>query len=195
MEGAGQKRHRNSDTLGESSLQSIQRYVPPPQHGGYFKIIQAMNLPDMMMALLPNTKVSIDGGLPHGEWRREGEILYVRWHWNSEERKAKSNIYDPHGGGVMKVRTSDTKYSHVLVPVLVRIGPGGLHYGSSSQFIVTPGGTAIDMNGIAPDEDSPQYIVSAGGTQGSVPRREPDSEPDARGSRASTSHGSRDSGI
>ena len=104
-------------------------------------------------------------------------------------------IYDPHGGGVMKARVSDTKYSHVLVPVLVRIGPGGLRYCISSQFLVTPGGTAIDVNGIAPNEDLPQYIVSAGGTQGSVPRREPDSEPGARGSHASTSRGSRDSGI
>jgi len=186
MEGAGQKRHR-----GESSSQSIQRYVPPPQHGGYFKVIQAMNLPDMMMALLASGQVSINGGEPHGGWRREDEVLHVRWHWNSVERKAKSNVYDPHGGGVMKARVSDTKYSHVLVPVLTRIGPGGLRYGISSQFSVLPGGTVVDESGSARREDSPQYIVSAGGIRGAVPAREPDSEPDARGSHASTSRGSR----
>ena len=68
------------------------------------------------MDLLPGGIVSIDGHDPHGEWRREGDLLYIRWHWKSIDAKAKDIVYDPHEGGVMRSRVSYVQYSHVLVP-------------------------------------------------------------------------------
>ena len=138
MESSTQKRHRSDDV----SL-SIQRYQPP-QMPRCYKILQAANHPDMTMDLQSNGRVSIDGNDPHGERRWEGELLHVRWHWNSIEEKAKRIVHDPHYGGVMKSRVALVQYSHVLIPVETRVGPGGNRYPVSPQFIVTADGILRD---------------------------------------------------
>ena len=81
-----------------------------------FYIVPAMDFPTMVMDLLPNKTVSIDGGLPHGEWSRGVEKITVKWNYESNPEKAKMRIYDHVVNGIMKSRVQDVHYCHFLIP-------------------------------------------------------------------------------
>ena len=96
--------------------------APVPRAAGrqqllHYVVAAAANFPNMTMDLLPDGCVSINGGFPHGEWRHEGDLLIVRWHWRSDEEKAKQIIYDPVVSGVMKSRVPEVRCSHMLIQV------------------------------------------------------------------------------
>jgi len=57
-------------SLGEETQQGPKEKKKEPCR---FYIVPAMDFPTMVMELLQNKLVSIDGGLPHGEWSREAE--------------------------------------------------------------------------------------------------------------------------
>jgi len=95
---------------------------PKKQEPCRFYIVPAMDFPTMMMELLPSKLVSIDGGLPHGEWSREAEKITIKWNYESNPEKAKMRTYDYVVNGIMKSRVQDVHYCHFLIPVENTVG-------------------------------------------------------------------------
>jgi len=100
--------------LGEETRQVSEEKKKEPCR---FYIVPAMDFPTMVMELAPNKLVSIDGGLPHGEWSKEAEKLTVKWNYESNPEKAKTRTYDHVVNGIMKSRVQDVHYCHFLIPV------------------------------------------------------------------------------
>jgi len=90
---------------------------PGKQEPCRFYIVPAMEFPIMTMELLPNKLVSIDGGVPHGEWSREPDKITIKWNFASIPDKAKTRTYDHVVNGIMKSRVQDVHYCHFLIPV------------------------------------------------------------------------------
>jgi len=59
-----------SDMEIQKRLSDETRVGPEKQEPCRFYIVPAMEFPIMTMELLPSKLVSIDGGVPHGEWSR-----------------------------------------------------------------------------------------------------------------------------
>jgi len=95
---------------------------PGKQEPCRFYIVPAMEFPIMMMELLPNKLVSIDGGVPHGEWSREPDKITIKWNFASIPDKAKTRTYDHVVNGIMKSRVQDVHYCHFLIPVESTVG-------------------------------------------------------------------------
>ena len=97
--------------VGSSSAPIVER--TGRQQPFQYYILLAANFASMTLDLLPEGMVSVSGGPPHGEWRREGELLIVRWHSAPEEAKAKTLTYDPVASGVMKSRVQDVRFCNM----------------------------------------------------------------------------------
>jgi len=98
------------------------RVGPEKQEPCRFYIVPAMEFPIMTMEILPSKLVSIDGGVPHGEWSRGTDKITIKWNYESNPEKAKVRTYDHVVNGIMKSRVQDVHYCHFLIPVENTVG-------------------------------------------------------------------------